>query len=168
MKFHIENLRQIRQAEIELGDLTIVCGKNNVGKSYLAYVIYSFLSTIGFNLRVALKEKDFDTILKTGSCHVNVEEYLNDYEQSLKKILPVYAQNIARFLTIAKAEKLYPSFDFSDIDERFKVFWNTGLMYGYAISEKSRIIFDVRTRQDARIIDAICCVSLSSILSTSC
>ena len=79
MKFHIENLRQIKLADIELGDLTIVCGKNNLGKSYLAYAIYSFLSTIGFNLKISLKENDFNTILKTGSCRINVENYCLRY-----------------------------------------------------------------------------------------
>ncbi|GBF79225.1 lysine transporter LysE [Aphanothece sacrum FPU1] len=29
MKFKISNLGYIKQAEIELGDLTIICGKNN-------------------------------------------------------------------------------------------------------------------------------------------
>lgn len=142
MKFHIENLRQIKRAEIEFGDLTIVCGKNNVGKSYLAYSIYSFLSSIRFNLRIKLKERDFNTILKTGSCHVNIEDYWNDYELSLNNILPLYAQNIARFLAISKIEKTYPSFVFSDFKEKLKSFINTGLIYGYAISENSRILFD--------------------------
>jgi predicted ATPase len=34
MKFQIEKLGIINKAEIELGDLTIVCGKNNTGKYY--------------------------------------------------------------------------------------------------------------------------------------
>ncbi|MGK7956413.1 MAG: AAA family ATPase, partial [Crocosphaera sp.] len=33
MKFEISNLGYIKQAEIELADLTIICGKNNTGKT---------------------------------------------------------------------------------------------------------------------------------------
>ena len=33
MKFGIKNLGPIKEANIELGDLTIICGKNNCGKT---------------------------------------------------------------------------------------------------------------------------------------
>lgn len=44
MKFTFTNLGAINQAEIELGDLTIICGENNTGKTYATYTIYGFLS----------------------------------------------------------------------------------------------------------------------------
>ncbi|ACB51007.1 hypothetical protein cce_1657 [Crocosphaera subtropica ATCC 51142] len=50
MKFEISNLGYIKQAEIELGDLTIICGKNNTGKTYVNYAIYGFLRTWKFNV----------------------------------------------------------------------------------------------------------------------
>jgi ABC-type cobalamin/Fe3+-siderophores transport system ATPase subunit len=44
MKFKIENLGIIKQAEVDLDkDLILLCGHNNTGKSYLAYEIYKFL-----------------------------------------------------------------------------------------------------------------------------
>jgi hypothetical protein len=44
MKFKIENLGLIKQAEVDLDkDLILLCGHNNTGKSYLAYEIYKFL-----------------------------------------------------------------------------------------------------------------------------
>lgn len=44
MKFGIKNLGPIKEANIELGDLTIICGKNNCGKTYLTYTLYAHLS----------------------------------------------------------------------------------------------------------------------------
>lgn len=43
MRFHFHNLPPLREAEIELGDFTIIAGKNNSGKTYLAYALYGFL-----------------------------------------------------------------------------------------------------------------------------
>jgi len=36
----MENLGVIKYAEIEMGNLTILCGMNNSGKTYVTYVIY--------------------------------------------------------------------------------------------------------------------------------
>ena len=43
MKFHFENLGLLDKAELELADLTIICGENNTGKTYATYAIYGFL-----------------------------------------------------------------------------------------------------------------------------
>ena len=43
MKFHFENIGPIKKTELELGDLTIIAGRNNTGKTYLAYTLYGFL-----------------------------------------------------------------------------------------------------------------------------
>ena len=43
MKFTFKNLGPIRDAALELGDLTLIAGLNNTGKSYIAYAIYGFL-----------------------------------------------------------------------------------------------------------------------------
>ncbi|MFM6192092.1 AAA family ATPase, partial [Planktothrix sp.] len=54
MRFKLENLGCLKDVDIELGDLTIICGKNNTGKTYINYAIYGFLSTwdsiIDFNM----------------------------------------------------------------------------------------------------------------------
>ena len=40
MKYYFKNLGPIKEAELELGDLTILAGQNNTGKSYLAYAVW--------------------------------------------------------------------------------------------------------------------------------
>ncbi len=42
-KFLFKNLGPIKEAELELGDLTIIAGRNNTGKTYIAYALYGFL-----------------------------------------------------------------------------------------------------------------------------
>lgn len=45
MKFRFRKIGPIRDAELELGDLTIIVGRNNTGKTYLAYSLYGFLQS---------------------------------------------------------------------------------------------------------------------------
>ena len=42
-KFKFKNLGPIRDATLELGDLTIITGRNNTGKTYIVYTLYGFL-----------------------------------------------------------------------------------------------------------------------------
>ena len=46
MKFTFQNLGPIKKAKLELGDLTIVAGRNNTGKTYIAHALYGFLKKI--------------------------------------------------------------------------------------------------------------------------
>ena len=43
MKFCFSKIGPIKQAELRLGDLTVIAGKNNTGKTYLVYTLYGFL-----------------------------------------------------------------------------------------------------------------------------
>ena len=41
----LKNIGILKQAEFTLGDLTIICGENNTGKTYAAAALYGFLSS---------------------------------------------------------------------------------------------------------------------------
>lgn len=43
VKFRFKDIGPIKRAELELGDLTIIAGRNNTGKTYLVYTLYGFL-----------------------------------------------------------------------------------------------------------------------------
>ncbi len=43
MKFTFKNIGPISDAELDLGDLTVIAGRNNTGKTYLVYTLYGFL-----------------------------------------------------------------------------------------------------------------------------
>ena len=41
--FQFKNVGPVNDADLELGDFTIIAGRNNTGKTYLAYTLYGFL-----------------------------------------------------------------------------------------------------------------------------
>ncbi len=61
--FRFKNIGPIKKAKMKLGDLTIIAGRNNTGKTYLAYTLYGFLKT--WREWAALVPDDFDNLVKT-------------------------------------------------------------------------------------------------------
>ena len=43
MRIHFENIGPVGTADLTLGNLTIIVGRNNTGKTYLTYALYGFL-----------------------------------------------------------------------------------------------------------------------------
>ena len=41
--YRFRNIGPVKDAELELGDLTIIAGRNNTGKTYIVYTLYGFL-----------------------------------------------------------------------------------------------------------------------------
>ena len=59
MKFRFKNLGPVDEAELELGDLTIIAGRNNTGKTYLVYAVYGFLRGLRTYVSKALSPDNF-------------------------------------------------------------------------------------------------------------
>lgn len=46
-KFRFSDIGPIKDAELELGNLTVIAGRNNTGKTYIVYTLYGFLKMWG-------------------------------------------------------------------------------------------------------------------------
>lgn len=51
LTFLFENVGPVEDAELELGNLTVIAGGNNTGKTYLVYAVYGFLKYFQGNAR---------------------------------------------------------------------------------------------------------------------
>ncbi|MFW2776545.1 AAA family ATPase, partial [Acinetobacter baumannii] len=96
MKFEFKNLGPIHQGEIELADLTVLCGKNNTGKTYVTNALYSFfqnwLDLIDWSLPDSIEaeihhkgiasidlEKDVISNIDTKQAMKNLSENLSNF-----------------------------------------------------------------------------------------
>ena len=73
MKFTIENLGALDYAELELADLTIVCGQNNTGKTYVTYLVFCLLSKWRQFIDVDLSQ-DLLSLKKNGLVRIDLAE----------------------------------------------------------------------------------------------
>lgn len=74
MKFHFSHLGAIDEATIELAPLTVICGRNNTGKTYATYAIYAFLSTWRQLIAWEVDRSDMDLLFKDGAVSIDMEQ----------------------------------------------------------------------------------------------
>ncbi len=110
MKVKIKNLGILKQAELSLGNLTIICGGNNTGKTYATYALFGFLDTWRQLLKgptFSLKEK-VDQLLSDGVISLDLQEYVQQCEiilttgcqRYIQQIPEVFAANEERFKNV--------------------------------------------------------------------
>ncbi len=101
MKFHFKNIGPISEAELELGDLTIVAGQNNTGKTYLVYTLYglskwmtgsgskAYLMKRAIDRALSIKMKDVATkLMEDGLCKPKLSrDMLNKDRQAVASTL---------------------------------------------------------------------------------
>ena len=84
MKISIKNLGAIKQAEFTLGDLTIICGSNNTGKTYATYALFGFLSFWRDAFSIKIPEADIRQLLNEGSIELDSQDYIKNARKILK------------------------------------------------------------------------------------
>jgi predicted ATPase len=94
MKFHIEKLGCIDKADIELGDLTILCGDNNTGKTYVSYAIYGFLKYLRDKADFKIDRDIINKLLKDGILKID----LKIFEKQLSEVVNNLCQKYKRFI----------------------------------------------------------------------
>ncbi len=85
MKIKVRNLGTLKQAEFNLGELTIICGGNNTGKTYATYALFGFLSIWRQTIEIEIKQTQINQLFQEGVISINLEKYLNNAENILRK-----------------------------------------------------------------------------------
>ena len=110
MKISIKQLGPLEQAEFELGELTIICGANNTGKTYATHAAYGFFDYLkyGFDLPVG---QAIDELLAEGNLLLSLEPYINNIPEYLKTASEDYSKILYR--VFASNEKLFENSTFN-------------------------------------------------------
>lgn len=66
MQFEFKNLGTIKEAQLEMGNLTVICGKNNTGKTYLTYAVWGII------------KYEINDLLN----HIHIMENINEYVET--------------------------------------------------------------------------------------
>jgi len=89
----LKNIGILKQAEFSLGDLTIICGENNTGKTYATYALYGFLKSWHQFIRFPISDVQIQQAL-TERVKIDLAQATNDiltkackkYTEQLHKI----------------------------------------------------------------------------------
>lgn len=94
MKILVKNLGPLKQAEFELGELTIICGQNNTGKTYGTYAVFGFLSEWRDVFSILVPEKNIQQLLAEGVTELDIQTFINDAQNILKKGCKSYTKRL--------------------------------------------------------------------------
>jgi ABC-type branched-subunit amino acid transport system ATPase component len=91
MKISVKNLGVVDEAEIELGKITVLCGRNNTGKTYITYALYGFLR----NWRTLLAESSLHKLFSQEDFPINLQtlvadqihEYMREFSEAYTKTI---------------------------------------------------------------------------------
>lgn len=107
MKIYLKKIGPIESAELELGRFSILCGKNNTGKTYITYLLYCFLDFWNNEFEIPLGDNFIKDVSSTGIGHIDlfdIKRRANEFLEMASKefsdsdvLSKVFAANSTRF-----------------------------------------------------------------------
>ncbi len=131
MYFELKNIGAINQAKIELGKLTVICGENNRGKTYIAYSLYGFFKSlfspwfqglVNYFNSLPLKERLLTELKEKGVVNVDLrefEQYRNEIATQLgqlytPRLKEVFSANADEFVSAEFKIEIEKRIDYSE------------------------------------------------------
>ena len=111
-----KNIGPIKEAELELGDLTIIAGQNNTGKTYLVNTLYGFLDilhktdsrNIYINYPDKIREKLVEIaqqLQETGIANMEPEEYKRMSNELVNIVSKIFSEEMIHKVFSASKDK---------------------------------------------------------------
>lgn len=94
MKLKLLNLGALKNAEFELGKFTIICGKNNTGKTYATYALFGFLSFWREAFSIKIPNTVVSVLLEDGYVELDVQQYVKEAAKILEEGCFAYTKQL--------------------------------------------------------------------------
>jgi AAA15 family ATPase/GTPase len=145
MNIKVKNLGALRQAEFNLGELTIICGGNNTGKTYATYALFGFLDTWQQFFSISIDDKIIKELLDDGVIHLDIQKYVEQSEVIVSQACQNYTQQLPRIFA-SQPDRFKES--------RFEVSLDTKNMYftnkfEQRMRASSTEIFSIKKNEDS-------------------
>jgi AAA ATPase domain len=96
VKIAVENLGALKQAEFTLGDLTIICGCNNTGKTYATYALFGFLFTWRRMFSIKINDDKIEQLLSDGVIRLEIQDYVSQAEEIVTRGCQAYTEQLSK------------------------------------------------------------------------
>ena len=94
MKIELKNLGILKHAEFSLGDLTLICGENNTGKTYVAYALYAFLNAWRGLTEFGVNSAQIQRLLTDGGIKIGLGGYVEKADRLLAEACKRYTNQL--------------------------------------------------------------------------
>jgi len=100
MKITMENMGLMRYAEMDLGDLTIICGENNTGKTQIAYAIYGFFRFWNDSFQILVDNEIVKKLKDAGFCKIQLDDYIEKAPQIVEEACLEYTKELSTVFAV--------------------------------------------------------------------
>ena len=90
----LKNIGILKQAEFSLGDLTLICGENNTGKTYATYALYSFLESWRKFINIPIDHDQIRNLLTDGALKIDLSRYVKQASEMLAEACKRYPEQL--------------------------------------------------------------------------
>ena len=94
LKIYLKNLGSLKHAEFSLGDLTLICGENNTGKTYAAYALHGFLHTWRGLIDFEVSDAQIQRLLTDGGIKIGLGGYAEKVDELLAAACKRYTDEL--------------------------------------------------------------------------
>ncbi len=99
MKIEFKNLGPLHECKVELGDLTIVTGHNNTGKTYVTYGVFGLLALWRHWLRLPQFQSVAQELITKSQVAFDMQTLAGSaFKGHLTRLAHIYQENLARVL----------------------------------------------------------------------
>lgn len=102
MKIKIKELGPIRQAEFELGEMTIICGGNNTGKTYTMYALYGFFRFWQEAYSIPVPNQSLSELFENGKVRIDLQDFIKRRNKILGEACRKYRKQLPVVLAASK------------------------------------------------------------------
>ena len=92
----LKNIGILKQANFSIGDLTLICGQNNTGKTYATYALYGFLKSWRELIDIPISNDQVGSLLTDGALKIELTTYIEKTNQMLAKACKRYPAQLDR------------------------------------------------------------------------
>lgn len=96
MKFSVRNIGPIASAEISPAPLTVICGENNTGKTYMSYTYFGLVHFMRDAMKFPVADDMIEKLIETGAIKIpldvtqeKIDELMEYAKTGVEKFLPV-------------------------------------------------------------------------------
>ncbi len=100
MKFNFEQLGGIDNGAVELGDLTVICGPNNMGKTYISYAIYGLLRHFKQWIDLSVSRERLAQLRDEGTLEIELKDYQEKLSVYLKKASSEFSESLPNYFNV--------------------------------------------------------------------
>ena len=145
MKISVENLGVLRKAEFEVGDLTIICGANNTGKTYATYALHGFLDYWQeAGITQLLTSKKIKELLKKGVIEISLSDIVSYVQRvcySYHNYIPMFFATSKEHFVNTRFDVILPEISIDKIDKT--------ITYG---NSRSKLIYNINKNDEDKMI----------------